>query len=562
MLPVNLPPLPNIQDVAFFDLSDTSERYLADTFGLLESMSLETLLRDHLLPWAVATEAGLDAVKDRLIHFIFSKEHFINPSRSWVKLITSQPIIPILTRTDQPTRRYRCLVDLIRPQTLLSELYFADEDVIPEPDFFKRHEPVLIMCGIKSEPTWADIVGRIFYFSQRHVDVDEIAGRVKILLRTNPPSDFRADESNIRHIQTLKWLPGIPVSGTHVSLLSPQDCRGPNQRSLTNHVLGSTSFSPSGDWKKIFGWDKPIHRSLLFRQLDKSLEQRDHENVHRVLSSLQPTDYPDLQSTKCILGSRKDYWDASKVFLSNSLLSSHPLYPFLDEVDSFYAQRHPELLEVLNVRKEPSIGDLIEVQRRLQASAPKLDPTGVTIAIKSLEIAICLPQTDDLTNILIPDTQSILRNLWDIVHGDRIVTGTQATLHYTHPMVSANVIEGLRVENSREYAIRLAIEFDDDDEDEYTLEDKLTDVISDTLGRYSLDSTFNEYLANADDCGATQITWILDDCKKGPYGSKALLTPELAAFQGASLFVHNNEGKSLNMLLNLGLASDLYLQVL
>ncbi len=542
-LPPHLPPLPQIQDLAFFDLSNAKEMYLVKSFDLLGTMSLEDLLKNHLLPWAIGADASLEAVKDRLIDFIFSNTPSRKPSLSWIKLVANQPLIPILARTDNASRRRRCLVDLVHPQTLLSKLYFEHEDVIPEPKFFAKHETALTLCRIKKEPTWADLVGRICCFSQCLVDAAEISDKVKSLLSISPPADFISDESNINRIQTLKWIPGMPVMGTSLSLLSPQECRGPDQKHLTDCVLGTTTLSPTGDWKKIFGWDKPIHLSILLRQLDICLERSDHEKVHGILAYLKPHEYPEIISKQCILGSRKDYWSADKVFLPNSLISRYPMLPFLDEVDSFFARRHSSLIEILKVRAEPSIADLIGVQKILQASGPTLDQKSLVIAISSLELAIRLPPTEDLIEILVPDSQNVLRNLSDIVHGDRNVTGAVAAFHYTHPMISANVIEHLGVENSLARATRLEIEFEDQDEDEYTLEEKLTDIISDTLGRYSMESTFNEYLANADDCGATEISWILDECKGGQYESEALLTPELKAFQGPSLMIHNDESE-------------------
>lgn len=542
MVPANLPPLPHIQDLAFFDLSDKIENILAESFGLMATMSLETLLRNHLLPWALAVDGRLDVVKDRLIDFIFTSDRFRSPSRSWIELIANQPIVPIRAGKGQSNRRHRCLVDLVRPQTLLSKLYFEDEDVIPDPNFFRKHEAVLTLCGIKSDPTWADLVDRIYHFSQRPRDVEEIIEKSKILLTVSPPSEFEVDERNICRIQEMKWIPGISASETHLSLLSPRDCRGYDQRSLTNHVLGSTTISPSVDWKKILGWDKPIDKGLLFHQLDICLENREHESVQQILLYLQPHEYSAIESKRCILGSRKDYWSSSKVFLPNSLLNRYPMLPFIDEVDSLFAQRHEKLIKMLKVQSQPSIANLIEVQKTLKGSASSLDPPNLDIAINSLEVAIRLPHANDLSDMLVPDSESVLRNVYDIVHGDRNVTGAIAAFHYTHPMISTNVIERLGIENALARATRFAIEIDDEDEDEYTLEEKLTDIIADTLGRYSMESTFNEYLANADDCGATKISWILDECAKGRYESKALLAPELEVFQGPSLMVYNDGG--------------------
>lgn len=542
MVPTNFPPLPRIQDLAFFDLSDKIENNLVEFFGLMTIMSLETLLRNHLLPWVLAVNEKLDPVKERLIDFIFTNDQSRNPSRSWIELIANQPIIPVQGRKDHSSRRRRCLVDLVRPHALMSKLYFEDEDVIPELDFFRRHETALTLCGIKSELTCPELVDRIYHFSQRPQDAEQLIEKVKILLTMPPPSGFEAHEPNLHRIQTLKWVPGIPASGTQLSLLSPQDCRGNDQRPLTCHVLGSTKISALGHWRKILGWDKPIEQGLLFRQLDICLEKREHENVQRILSHLQPREYSPLQSKRCILGSRKEYWGANTVFLPNSLLSIYPMLPFIDEVDALFAQRHKRLIEELKVQSQPSIADLIEVQKTLQGSTPNLDQPSLQIAINSLEVAIRLPDADDFSDMLIPDSQSVLRNVCDIVHGDRNVTGAVAAFHYTHNMISANVIERLGIENAFARATRLAIEFDDEDEDEYTIGEDLTDIISDTLGRYSLESTFNEYLANADDCGATKISWILDECKNGPYESKALLAPELEIFQGPSLMVYNDGG--------------------
>lgn len=64
-------------------------------------------------------------------------------------------------------------------------------------------------------------------------------------------------------------------------------------------------------------------------------------------------------------------------------------------------------------------------------------------------------------------------------------------------------------------------------------------AINDALRRYAISSTFNEYLANAEDCGtATSITWTLD--RNDSYPSMKLLAPQLKEAHGEALFCHND----------------------
>ena len=50
------------------------------------------------------------------------------------------------------------------------------------------------------------------------------------------------------------------------------------------------------------------------------------------------------------------------------------------------------------------------------------------------------------------------------------------------------------------------------DDDEFEQKEDVATGISDTLDRYTVEATFKEYLANADDCeSATQLNWLLDE---------------------------------------------------
>lgn len=289
----------------------------------------------------------------------------------------------------------------------------------------------------------------------------------------------------------------------------------------------------------ITGWDKDVPTEILLQQLEKCLEEKDSGRVDRLLQHISPTEFPLLQSKACILGCHGDYMSPQDSFLPDSKLKAYPLAPYVDEVDRGFASKHATLLAVLNVQREPSIQDLRFVQESLNRSSQgQLNDSDLRIAIAALEISARLRYNPN--QLQIPDTTSTLRDLSDIVHGDRNVRGDISRFNFTHPRVSEYLIRRLGIEDSFERAIKMGIGFEDEDEDEYTQRESLTTVICDTLGRYPIETTFNEFLANADDAGATRISWTIDECQAGPHRSDSLLARDLEPFQAAALISYNN----------------------
>ena len=287
------------------------------------------------------------------------------------------------------------------------------------------------------------------------------------------------------------------------------------------------------------GWDQIIPTEILLGQLDLCLAAKQYEKASMVLHQMKPDDYTALLLTPCFLGRSGGYFTFDKVFLPGSELRLRPLAPHLDELDAKFAKDHAKIVTELEILPQPSIKDLQNVQNALSKNVDgHLNISDLGMAIATLEIATRLEY--DPQDLRIPDATMTLRECKDIVHGDALSTGDIAGFNFTHPEISSDLARRLDIENSLKRAIRLKIDFDSDDEGEYTPKEKLRTVISDTLERYPIESTFNEFLANADDAGATKITWILDECHENSYESSSLLTAELKPFQGAALFVCNN----------------------
>ena len=552
--PSGFPPLPDIFGVSFYDPPKEIERPMVARLRVLQDVPSKDILTLHLLPWMESIPS--DAVslwetpKANLIDWIMKGSR--RPSKAWLTEIISHPIIPLPLQGAK--RRYRCLTGMVDPTSELAKLYDEKEDVFPCPDFFSRHKEALIACGIATQPTWFTPAERVRYLSQRQVDTETLQRKVDCLLKLPVQNELISSTCDIADIRKLRWLPGVSLNGES-TLLAPNECRGADQSQLVDLVWGTTNITAKASWKKalgkhlnfmvflyllkILGWDQSIPTEVLLEQLDLCLAAEDHDKAGKVLHQIKPDDYSVLALKPCFLGRCGKYFTIDKVFLPGSQLQSRPLAPYLDELDAKFAKDHERLVTGLGMQSQPSVRNLQDVQGALRKTVEgHLSVSDLDIAITTLEIATRLGY--DPQDLQIPDATMTLRELQDIVHGDPLSTGDIAGFNFTHPEISNDLARRLDVENSLKRAIRLKIDFDSEDEDDYTPKEKLRTVISDTLERYPIQSTFNEFLANADDAGATKITWILDECRGKSYESSSLLTTELKPFQGPALLVCND----------------------
>lgn len=154
---------------------------------------------------------------------------------------------------------------------------------------------------------------------------------------------------------------------------------------------------------------------------------------------------------------------------------------------------------------------------------------------------------EELGDFKAPDNSGCLRLLKYLTAGDpgpeayKDITGSdpvdQAERAILHPEIPEVTIKQLRLPT---FHARL-LEFlnDPDFEDDFSQRESSVTVIKDTLNRYTPSSTFNEYLANAEDCGSAKtISWILDHTES--YSGTRLLVDKLQEVQGPALFCYND----------------------
>ncbi|EHL02793.1 putative Sacsin [Glarea lozoyensis 74030] len=107
----------------------------------------------------------------------------------------------------------------------------------------------------------------------------------------------------------------------------------------------------------------------------------------------------------------------------------------------------------------------------------------------------------------------------------------------THPDIPQSISEKLKIAKLTDRIRDEELEISD----EYEQQEDMTTSIVRTLESYVIGSTFNEYLANADDTTtATVINWLLDT---RTHPQEGLYHDDLKAAQGPALLVHNDDEK-------------------
>ncbi|KAI4114246.1 MAG: hypothetical protein LQ345_004942 [Seirophora villosa] len=537
-------PVPTPPDMIFYRPAPLHELYLVETYALLEKMSSDELIFLHLLPFLESKEdARMAEVKLTLVDYALDSG--LHPLDSLKARFRKLDLIPKASTPSIKGLEFRCLADTIDPDSSLAAIFFKDEDIFPEPKFFKRHSIMLSACGIVRQMTPHMLLERARSFARSpNRDLTEIRSKVEQTFALTIPGGIDLPTAALREFRNLKWLPVSKFSSNELQLMSPINCRAADEKNLVDLVLGVFHVNVTQEWKQLLGWDQRIDKKVLSQQLDKALAKRMGHHVDSVLTELSKfDDYSFLRQVSCIRSTRGEYLLPERLLLPKSLLSRYPLAPYMDEVEPSFAQRHPRLLTALGIREDLTYADVLSIQGRIleTTQSNQLSDENLKVFLTLLEVAIRLEHSNNLSALMIPDTERKLRPRTDIVHGERKVTGEIATFNFVHPQISPYLVQHLDLEKSFARATRLGIDFEDEDDDEYTPHEKLTTIISDTLDRYPINSTFGEFLANANDCGATRISWILDECADGPHASSTLLTEELKDFQGSALFVHNNQ---------------------
>lgn len=535
-------PLPTFKCFQFFDAQTTSIQNILRYQQLGVCKSKVKVLEDHIIPaWKGHQTCTWPASSKAQTAETMLQSYNLLSAQAQAAMI-DLPIVSTQCIDGTLTDNFSTAAVLIDPENKwLKSVFFGDEAVLPTKEQYFRYGPILKKFGLRTDINELFIYDRVREFANGSRSTDEIQNCALNMLKSSC-SWYSPKGPAIKPKQflNLKWVPATLPDGT-IAMTSPDQCRGMEDRLRVGYILPIVSVNVSRHWREFLGWNKILSDDVLLAQLKQGITKEDGAVVNSVLAYIKENCRIDavselLKALRCVLTDRGMFVTASKAFISGC---TH-LHPFLGNIDAGFATKHKDILKAMNVRFEPGVKDILAIQAQIEQSGHPYKDSDVKVLLEIITIASRSSRTT-LRGLKVLDQDSVLCPIEDIAYNDA-------------SLLSDRIVNKVRFTNSRvskELAYRLSIELisdrlkkgeleladDDDDEEEFRQCEAITTSISTTLDRYPIDSTFKEYLANADDAKASAVHWLLDPRQ---HPTDNLLTEEMQDLQGPALLVHND----------------------
>ncbi|KAF8330997.1 hypothetical protein F5887DRAFT_76594 [Amanita rubescens] len=425
-------------------------------------------------------------------------------------------------------------IDVIDPNSGLKSLFLAASRSQLIPIIEDNHDRQILddlrnLEMIKASLSSDIVQERIAYISANRSSPDTLIIARSLVSLMNDPS-FSCASFSID--QSLNWLP------TQTRLVSSRECidYGRRDADLFDEVLctldETISITPS--FRSLLGWDKPLPFNIITGQLNCVLRQpnsdaqyRKVSEIIRELSGRQVLDR-DIKAIEEAAAERP--WVPTKsgvlvppsqaVFTGTFNASSFHEICFSKAQTPIY-----QFLLRMGCSERPSA---LAIIKELEALRKKVgtDDTIIQQAVQLLEMLPDMITTEERASLLVP-TEG----------GDLVPISTGVCYYKGRTNVDGKIIAHHFI--SEKLAQKIGIPYLGTEEAEIIIDfgGNPTTLIRNTLTQYEPNQLFTEFIANASDAGAKLFNILVDD-HVGP--TEHLVSESLAAFQNASLVVHNN----------------------
>jgi len=540
-----LVPLPLSSNQVFLDAIDEWARSFFEDLSLVKCLDEIQILEELVIP--ALQDGGYEHMTSKLrvdvTELLFQNYFRLSPSAQGC--VPNLPVVPLEKREDDERLGFACPVDIVDPhESALVSLYFEDEITRPERHFYHRFSGVLASCGVMKRLDELLVLDRIRTYERKQLPFGVVASRAERLLQLPLCEDISRPDDFAQSVRSCVWLPARSPERSH-SLTDSLECRDSNDQPFVGRVWYTLPFQVEYSWRSILGWQDPIQVDVLISQLTRSIEESDIHSVEQTLFYLD-RHYAVEDYVERLLG-LNFIRSSNGLFISPARAcreGAERLMPYLYSVDLRFWDEHIGTLTYADVPEMPDLGRLHDVQEALESKGP-LDEADLDVAVEVARIWSSQSHKP-FGNLKVPDETGLLVDVDSLVFNDAPWV-SEVNCALAHPKLSRAVADRLEMQPVSDLLRNGDLGISDIDEDEFNQREEVADGIRDTLDRYTRESTFHEYLANADDCGsASAVNFLFDGTS---YSTERLLTTDLDSLQGPALLVHNDGGEQALMVL-------------
>ncbi|KAH7034435.1 hypothetical protein BKA57DRAFT_476210 [Linnemannia elongata] len=384
----------------------------------------------------------------------------------------------------------------------------------------------------------------------------------------------------IKVLTSVRWVYTGPDGGWRKSA----ECRPQSDRVLVGNCMPLAAFAFTNEaLLDCVGWNSPPPLETVLQNLcsiASKYKPQDSESIgatsdvtkrrQKTLNSLDVmTIYQHLaekikepESLKVIRSELQDqawvlvsgeFYTVDRVALKMHCdLQPHFLQVSASGLDDFYLA----LGVREQIRQEDIEGILASVRSKYEADEP-ISPTDASLVCRLLSAIADVDNPTWSADLLVLTEDGTLKRAADVVYDDvNVRQGDLGAedLPYTfvHRKISYDTADRLQITM---FSVRCWEDTKDNSFDPFFQQENIVDRIKGILNDYDPSSIFNEFLQNASDAGATECRFWLDSRS---YGTKTVLSTQMAAWQGPALMIYNDaefSDKDFDALCRLGVGN-------
>jgi sacsin len=543
LLAAKLIPLPEFKNFQFIAASSDSVQKVLNYAGLGVCLSENQIVKDYIIPaWQGSLACSWPpSSKEQTASLILRLCLKMTLPAEVRKSIAALPLVPSQRVDGQASSKFVRASALIDPSIKeLTDLFFCDEEVLPTDASYQEFSWIYKKLGLRTVVSEEMIYERAAKLANNSYSAGEVRSRAFKLLKMDwSPSAIPMDATR-KHFRELQWLPVLRPDGSE-ALESANRCRGIEDSMHAGFEIPILGYSVSPAWRDLLGWNCSLSDHTLLAQINQGVAKNDHPVIGAVLKYIRGNCELKLVSVelsrlRCVVAN-DTLVTAAKAFHSGC----SRLSPYLVNVDKSFYEMHKDLLKEIGVRPKPEAKDIIKVQTQIEQLGYPLEDTDIDVLLETVNLASSFPR-ESVQGLKVLDQEGILCPIEDIVFNDLPHESFVEKIRYADSRISKRIATKLSIEPLSERVKKRQLQLiDQDDDEEFCQQEDITTSISDTLDRYPIETTFKEFLANADDAeGASKVHWLLDERS---HPTKKLIDEEMKHHQGPALLVYNDGGK-------------------